>query len=255
MKRKLFGPAAVFAGFWLAVAHMHGASAPDAKANEIADAMVAAMGGMEAWNKAHFVRFDFKVTSGGKTVVDRSHLWDKMTGRYRFEGKTKDGKPYVTMFNIASRQGSAYLSGKKLEGTPAAEAMTNAYSAFINDMYWLAMPWKWRDAGVHLKYAGKKTRGAASYDVVELTFDQVGLTPGDRYEAYVSPKSHLMEHWEYKLQSGQTGSWDWQYTTTGGVKLAANHTSADGKSINMGKVSIAASVDDAVFSDPAKSMP
>ena len=53
------------------------AEAPDAKASGIAQAMMQAMGGQDAWMRAHFVRFDFRVTAGGKVVVDRSHLWDK----------------------------------------------------------------------------------------------------------------------------------------------------------------------------------
>ena len=62
-----------------------GAGAPDQKAREIAQAMTTAMGGSDAWYRAHFLRFDFKVTASGKSVVDRAHLWDKMTGRYRVD--------------------------------------------------------------------------------------------------------------------------------------------------------------------------
>ena len=57
----------------------------DAKAEELAHTVMNAMGGEKAWYGAHFVRFDFKVNAGGKTVADRSHLWDKMSGRYRIE--------------------------------------------------------------------------------------------------------------------------------------------------------------------------
>lgn len=226
--------------------------AADPKAVEIAESMMKAMGGQDAWNKAHFVRFDFKVNIGGKKLVDRSHLWDKMTGRYRLEGKDKEGHQTVTFFNVANQQGTAYVAGKKLEGTAAAAAPKDAYGAFINDMYWLSMPWKWMDQGVNLKTLGPKTLGGKKYDVVQLTFGKVGLTPGDAYEAYVSPSSHLMEHWEYKLQSGQTGSWDWHYTTTGGVQLASNHTTPDGKSISMGDVQVMDKADDAYFTDPAR---
>jgi hypothetical protein len=239
----------------LAVLAMSSAAAiyaADTKTTEIAQAMMSAMGGVDNWNRAHFVRYDFKVTAGGKTAVDRAHLWDKMTGRYRIDGKTKEGKPTVALFNASTKQGAAYVDGKKLEGEAGAKAMKDAYGTFINDMYWLSMPWKWMDMGVHLKYLGQKPRGKDQYDVVELTFGKVGLTPGDRYEAYVSPKSHLMEHWEYTLQSGNKGSWDWEYTTTGGIKLAKNHTSADGKSIEMGDVKVMESADDALFTDPSK---
>jgi hypothetical protein len=230
------------------------AAGEDPKALEIARTMMQAMGGQDAWMRAHFVRYDFRVNAGGKVAVDRAHLWDKMTGRYRLETKTKDGKPAVTLFNVADKQGTAYVDGKKLEGAAAAEALKSAYGTFINDMYWLAMPWKWTDAGVHLKSMGRKTRGAEPYDVVELTFDHVGLTPGDRYNAWVSPKTHLMEHWDYTLQSGNKGSWDWEYTTTGGVKLASDHKSDDGKSINMGDVRVSDSVDESLFTDPAKTL-
>ena len=227
-------------------------SAADPKAAEIADNMMKAMGGLDAWNKAHFVRYDFTVNIGGKTVVDRSHLWDKMTGRYRLEGKDKEGRETVALFNIGNQQGTAYVAGKKLEGVAAAAALKDAYGAFINDMYWLAMPWKWTDQGVNLKLVGAKTLNGKKYDVVQLTFGKVGLTPGDAYEAYVSPATHLMEHWEYKLQSGQTGAWDWHYATTGGVKLASDHTTPDGKRISMGDVRVMDTTDEAYFTDPAK---
>ena len=72
---------------------------------------------------------------------------------------------------------------------------------------------------------------------------------------YVSPSTKLMGQWMYKLQSGSIGAWDWEYTTTGGIKLASNHTKAGGDSINMGKVQILDNVDDAVFTDPARPLP
>src|SRR5260221_2234143 len=100
------------------------------------------------------------------------------------------------------------------------------------------MPWKWLDEGVNLKYLGKKPQGGETCDVVELTFGKVGLIPGDRYHAFVSPKSHLMTHWEYTLQDGTKGAWDWQYTDSAGVKLAKTHLGPSGNSIDMGDVRI-----------------
>jgi hypothetical protein len=218
---------------------------------ELAQTMMQTMGGQDAWGRAHFVRYDFKVTVAGKVVADRAHLWDKQTGRYRIEDKTKEGKPRVTLFNVGTQQGTVYVDGKKLEGEPAAQAMKQGYGTFINDMYWLSMPWKWMDQGVHLKYLGEKKPG---FDVVELTFGKVGLTPGDRYDAFVSRKSHLMEHWEYTLQTGKTGVWDWQYKTTAGVMLAGDHKSPEGNSINMGDPRILNAADDAYFTDPNKKL-
>jgi hypothetical protein len=228
---------------------MEAAGPVDPKAQEIAHSMVAAMGGQDAWNAARFVRYDFRVNAGGKTVADRAHLWDKHTGRYRLEGGGQ-----IVLFNTATQQGSVFKDGKKLEGAAATAAIKQAYGSFINDFYWLAMPWKWTDSGVHLRYLGKRKNAGKDFDVVQLTFDHVGLTPGDRYEAFVSPQSHLMEHWDYTLQSGNKGSWDWEYTTTEGLKLASSHKSADGKSINMGNPRILQSVDEAYFTEASRTL-
>jgi hypothetical protein len=224
----------------------------DTKADDIAHTMMNAMGGEKAWYAAHFVRFDF-IVNIGKIVENRSHLWDKMTGRYRLEDKTKDGKVRVVLFNVNDQHGDVYVDGKKLEGPAAAKAVKDAYGAYINDMYWLAMPWKWMDQGVHLQYIGPKTMGQEAGDVVRLTFGHVGLTPGDRYDAFVSSQSHLMTHWDFKLQGGDKGSWDWQYVDTGGIKLGKNHTS-EKMSIDMGDVRVLNKVDDALFSDPQRTL-
>ncbi len=226
----------------------------DAKAVEIAARMMKAMGGQEAWAKARYVRFDFRLMDNGAAKFGRSHLWDKSTGKYRLDSKSKDGKPSVTLMNLANQKGSVFIDGKKLEGDAAAKELKEAYGAYINDFYWLAMPWKWMDPGVNLKYAGAKPCKSGTCDVVELSFGKVGLTPGDRYQAFVNPKTGLMEHWEYTLQSGNKGAWDWEYTTTGGVMLASNHTDGKGKALHMGTVQIIESVDAAVFDDAKKPM-
>ena len=226
------------------------ADARDPKAVEIANKMTKAMGGEEAWAKARYIRFDFRFMDAGSAKMERSHLWDKSTGRYRLDSKTKDGKASVTLMNLATQKGDTFVDGKKLEGEAASKALKDAYASYINDYYWLAMPWKWTEPGVNLKHLGQKPCKANTCDVVELTFAKVGLTPGDRYQAFVNPQTNLMEHWEYTLQSGTKGSWDWEYTSTGGVMLASNHTDGKGKALNMGSVKVLDKVDAAVFEDP-----
>jgi hypothetical protein len=225
----------------------------DPKAVEVAQALRQALGGDDAWQKAHFVRFDFIVAQGPATLVDRSHLWDQWTGRYRYEERMKDGRVKIVLFNTATKKGQVFLGGTRVPDGQANKDLDDAYAAYINDMWWLAMPWKWMDPGVNLKYLGSTTRGHETDDEVELTFNHVGLTPGDRYHALVSRKSHLMTHWDYVLQSHEKGSWDWEYGETHGMKLASNHRSSDGKTtINMGVVRVLDAVDDAFFTDPAR---
>jgi hypothetical protein len=226
----------------------------DPKAIEMAKSVAQAMGGENAWNNVHFVRYDFIVSIGGETRANRSHLWDKWSGRYRFETKTKDGKNQVVLFNANDQKGDVYVDGAKIAGDDAAAALKGAHSAYINDMYWLAMPWKWLDPGVNLKYGGPAEHDGKKCELVELTFSNVGLTPGDKYVAYVDPNSKLMTYWEYTLQSGNQGAWNWEYGTHKGVKLASNHTNTEGASINMGTVAVFDQVEDAFFTDPARGL-
>jgi len=226
-------------------------AAPGPKAQEIARATMQAMGGQDAWARARFVRFDFIVKLGARELIDRSYLWEKGTGRCRLEDTAGSGEPGVVLFNTGNAHGAAYVAGKKLEGEAAGAAIEGARRTFREDIYWLAMPWMWMEPGVRLKYLGKKTLAGGEFDLVELTFADGGPRSGDRYVAYVSPRSHLMAHCEYTPKSGEKGMWDWEYTTTGGVKLASNHTNSEKHaSIGMGDVRVLDKVDDAFLTDP-----
>lgn len=221
---------------------------------KIAHEMHEAMGGLDNWNNTRYVNFKFQVGQDGQWRVSRSHLWDKWEGRYRFESTDNEGVRSVVLFNVNTKQGKVYVDGEELPADQAEERLEQAYGAYINDVYWLAMPWKWLEPGVNLKSDGEETVNGELCDVVELSFDQVGLTPGDVYRAFVSKDSHLMTHWEYVLQSGNEGSWDWIYADTNGLKLAATHKQADGREINMGNPVASNEVDESLFVDPTKSL-
>ena len=226
----------------------------DPKAVEITEAMLEKMGGADKWNLIRYVRFEFNVSSEGQARPGRTHLWDKWEGRYRVESQTKDGKQQVVLFNTNTKVGDVYVDGAKVEGDASADALKSAYGAFINDTYCLAMPWKWLDPGVSLKHIGTKEHDGETCDVVELTFDSVGLTPGDTYHGYVSQKTGMMLYWEYTLQSDRTGAWTWEYGNHNGLMLAADHTNAEGRRIHMGDVAVFSEVDDAYFTDAAKGL-
>ena len=144
-------------------------------ADQIADQVQQALGGKEAWDQTRFIRFSF----AGR----RTHHWDKWTGRHRVEGQSQDGKSYVVLSNINTKEGDAWIDGQKAEGDQKKEWLDRAYGAWVNDTYWLLMPYKLRDPGVNLTYAGKAEVDGIQYDKLALSFGKVGLTPGDRYWA------------------------------------------------------------------------
>jgi len=218
------------------------------KAHQLAEKTVEAMGGAEAWDAVRFVRFSF--------AGFRTHHWDKLEGRHRLEGKTREGDAYVVLLDLDTKNGHAWLNGEKLEGEPAAKWLENAWSAWINDTYWLVMPFKLFDPGVSLAYEGKETLDGNSYEKVRMTFDSVGLTPGDTYWVYFDPKSGLVSRWAYVLEGWEEGreatAWTWgDWNKHGGVLLASERKMVgEDRELPMGDLAVFDSLPDSVFTSP-----
>jgi hypothetical protein len=231
-----------------------GAPASDPKAAAVADQVMEALGGEKAWNNTHFLRFDFAVDVDGKTVSSRSHWWDKWTGRYRVEGKTKEGDPYVVLMNLNTKDGSAWLKGKPLAGDEKKKYLEKGYAVWVNDSYWLLMPYKMKDAGVHLRLDGEVKEKNQAWDKLLLTFENVGLTPKDRYWAFVNRSTHMVDRWEFILQGekGPAARFDWTgWKKMGAVMLAPERMNAkDKERIYFPVLDVPAAIPDAVFTSP-----
>ncbi len=235
-----------------------GSETRDAAAVTVAHKTMGAMGGEQAFAGLRTLKFDFVVERGGKEVARFSHVWDRHDGRYRVEGKNKEGKTFLTLFNINKpKEGRAWLDGKALAGNDLAKALEHGYGRFINDSYWLLMPAKMMDPGVNLVSEKEAEEGGKKYDVVRVTFgENVGLTPKDTYWAYVSRDSGLMERWDFVLQGQEakdrsTFLWqDWQDIGSG-VRLALSKKTPDGTTvIRFDRVSGSTAADDAAFAAP-----
>ena len=219
-----------------------------AEAAKVAARSVEAMGGQDAWNALRYVRFDF--------FGFRTHTWDRHEGLHRLEGKTRDGDSYVVLLDLDrpadAREGRAWLNGEELSGDEKAERLDNAWGAWVNDVYWLLMPLKLRDPGVHLVSEGTEDLDGKTYDKVKLTFESVGLTPGDTYWAWFDQDTGLMHRWAYHLEGWEADreptAWDWlDWQSYGTVKMS-------GKRRNVGDDSERYLADIAVFDELPKSV-
>jgi hypothetical protein len=227
--------------------------ASSAKAIAIADEVMKALGGSEAWAATRFLRFDFGVERDG-VINARAHTWDKHTGRYRLEAKTREGKPYLVLMNVNTREGSAWLEGQKLSGEEEKKQLEQAYGAWINDTYWLLMPYKLRDPGVILTDGGESSEGGGPWDVLQLSFEGVGLTPKDKYWIYVNKSTRLVDRWDYVLKGEQVPptSWLWKgWTRKGNIMLAPERINdKDKRRIAFPVLDVPESVPDTVFTTP-----
>ncbi|MFQ5752000.1 MAG: DUF6503 family protein, partial [bacterium] len=165
----------------------------DPQAIQVVNEMWQALGGKENWQQARYLSYHWMAEREGNIVANYRHDWDRDTNRYRVEGTNRAGQHFVVLFNTQTKAGEVYLNGNKVQEDSTKEKMLDsAYGRFINDSYWFLMPYKLNDPGVILTYEGEKAINESKYDVVKVTFENVGLTPEDTYWAFIDKTDHLM---------------------------------------------------------------
>jgi len=160
----------------------------DAKAIEIADQVVAASGGRQNWEDTRLIKWNF--------FGSRKLAWDKHTGQVRIDYLKEDLK---IIMNIHTKVGKAMRNDTLFtEGPVYEELMEKGKSVWINDSYWLVLPFKLKDSGVTLKYIGEGTTQEEQVaDVLQLTYKNVGKTPDNKYLVYVDKDTHLISQWDF----------------------------------------------------------
>lgn len=160
----------------------------DVKAIEIADQVMAAMGGRKNWDKTRFITWNF--------FGSRKHIWDKWTGTARIEG-LKDKS--VSIININKETGIIYRNGNIVTQPDSVKKYIKiAKGQWINDSYWLLMPFKLKDSGVTLKYLGEDTtQNNKAAHLLGLSFKEVGNTPQNKYQIWVTKSDNLVKQWSY----------------------------------------------------------
>jgi hypothetical protein len=197
------------------------AEGSDAKAMQIADSVMAAQGGRQNWDATRYIGWTF--------FGSRKLLWDKHTGMVRVENLKDDTK---TLVNINTGEGKVFKNGAEVtQPDSLAKYLQQGKEAWINDSYWLVMPFKLKDSGVTLKYLGEeKLATGPETDVLQLTYQNVGVTPENKYKVYVDKKSHLVAQWAY-YQKAQDSipafTMPWlDYQTYGKIKLSGDRGQA-----------------------------
>ena len=229
-------------------------------AQTLADRVEAALGGREAWDDTRFLSFGF--------AERRMHWWDRYTGRHRLEGTDRENRKYLVLHDVddEGQEGRVWIDGEPAEGDERAALLETAYATWINDTYWLAAPYKLRDPGVTLAHDGTETVDGVEYEKLLLTFDGVGLTPGDRYWMYVHPETGLVDRWAYVLE-GQVGDdgapsptvWEWRGWREMGsgillaperVQVPGEGDETGGRTLSLAPIAVPAELPDSVFESP-----
>ena len=220
----------------------------DAKAIELADAVMAKMGGRRAWNETRYIVWNF--------FGQRRHVWDKREGRVRIELDGPEGVPYVYVLNIDTKSGRAWKGGQEVtDPDELARMMDQAEAMWINDSYWLVMPYKPTDAGVTLKFLGERAmEGGRIADVLQLTFKDVGRTPNNKYHVYVAKDSGLVEQFDYYEHSDDPTpriSAPWRkWKRFGRIMLSGDRGERHGRPAKLTDIAVFDELPESVFTNP-----
>ncbi len=161
----------------------------DKKAIEIADKVMEAMGGRKSWDETRYFTWNF--------FGARKLWWDKLTGDVKIKMNRADSMKI--MVNIFDNTGNVSKNGIVMEHPDSIEFYLNrGKGIWINDSYWLFMPFKLKDSGVTLTYVGEDTtQTGAKAEVLQLTFENVGNTPQNKYHVWVDQSDNLVKQWAY----------------------------------------------------------
>jgi hypothetical protein len=195
----------------------------DARALKIAKSVMKALGGRGQFNAVRYLSFHFVVERDSQRVSDWRHDWNRQNNDYRLEGKNDKGDELLMVFNLLSRDGEAYKNGLPVEGEERRVLLEFAYGRFINDTYWLLMPYKLRDPGVMLTFDGEEVINNQRFEVIKLRFaPSVGLTPQNVYRVFVDPSTSRIHRWEYFPEEGKEPRPAWwnEWREFGNVTLA-----------------------------------
>lgn len=217
------------------------AAQTDTKAKAIADRAMQQMGGEQAWNDTRYLAWTFN---------NQYQVWDKHQNRFRWE---KDS--LVAVINTQTKEGSVYAAGKELQDSAEKQKLLErAYALWINNSYWLVMPFKLQDPGVTLKHVGAgQTMDGAEADILQMTFDGVGLTPQNKYHVWVAKENGLVMQWAFfrKFDDAEpafTRRWS-DYKSYGGIQLASDRSNEQ-SDFELFHIAAPASVPDKVFNSP-----
>ncbi len=211
----------------------------DPEAIRIADEVMKAMGGRKVWDDTKIIKWNF--------FGARKLTWNKHSGDVRIDFPENDSNIFIT--NVFTHKGKIKVDGEELMGPDSLvdHYAQMAESMWINDAYWLFMPFKLKDSKTTLKYLAIDTTENGIYShKMELTFNAIGDTPENKYWVYVDTSSMLVNQWAYfdkNLDSIPRFSTPWSdYQKYGDILLSGNR----GKN-SLSEIEVLDSLETAIF--------
>jgi hypothetical protein len=167
-----------------------GPGVSDPRALAIADEVIEAVGGRDAWEATRYVTW----VNFGK----RLQVWDKRTGDIRVQNDAT-----TVLMNVGTREGRAWKFGSEItDPEELRRALEWAYEAFQLDRHEILLPFMLRDEGFRLAYLGKGEVEGRPTDILRVTFDEGAPYSRAEYRLHIDEESRLLVQWDYYVDRG-----------------------------------------------------
>ena len=183
--------------------------------------------GLDSFGQIEAIRYTFNLDLGARKL-SRAWVWEPKADRISYEGKDKAGKPV-----------QATYVRSQLSSQPAV-VQDEVDPAFVNDQYWLILPFHvvWDGANVEDTGMQKLPLGKGSARRVVVKYpSEGGYSPGDTWELYVWSDNRV-EELVYRRGGPQKPSVvvaTWAgYKQAGPLLISSDHRgTADGKPVRV----------------------
>ncbi|UBM58125.1 hypothetical protein LAG90_15065 [Marinilongibacter aquaticus] len=146
------------------------------------------MGGMDAYNRIEALSWNF--------FGIRHLIWNKQTNQVRIDFANENS---VYLIDVDTKEGKILKNGLEITQKDSLDKyLQAAYEIWVNDSYWLVMPFKLKDPGLQYVYLGEMNdRMLKKCEVLEITFENTGVTPQNKYLIYFDKETGLVNQWDY----------------------------------------------------------
>lgn len=136
--------------------------------------------GLDSFDQVDAIRYTFAIPG---LVPPRTWEWQPKTDMVTYEAKDKEGKPVKVTYRRSDID------------TQSDTVKNQIDPAFVNDQYWLLLPFHvvWDGATVTDKGMHETPLGKTPARLVVVKYAASGYSPGDTWELYVGPDHRVVE--------------------------------------------------------------
>ena len=173
---------------------------------------IAQANGFDDWQKVNTINFTFNVDRGD-THFERSWSWSPKSNRV----------------SLRTAQDTIHYNRTSIDSLSI-----NADQSFINDKFWLLVPFQlvW-DSGTTISEPIKAITPISKTEMNKISLvygNEGGYTPGDAYDLYFG-EDFIIKEWVFRKGNSETPTMSTtfeNYEVFDGVKIAKTHDTADG---------------------------